>query len=177
MTDVVNPDLMLLLSRSTFALYLSSHNQDRKYIYILLSSLYTRFVRCSHQQVMGPGGAGHTSTGAKQSTSYGRRNLWATCDFKRRTTPYYRWLKMGSPRMTSARRRMQTHTQLYLSLNDRSLSLIIRGAKNNGRKALEILRKHLSSSETRVNGLFTEKRQNRDAYRLCSPRRNSRCVT
>ena len=38
-----------------------------------------------------------------------------------------------------------------------SLSLIIRDAKNDGRKALEILRKHyLSSSETRVIGLFTE---------------------
>ena len=51
----------------------------------------------------------------------------------------------------------EAYAELCLSLDDRSLSLIIRDAKNDGRKALEILRKHyLSSSETRVIGLFTE---------------------
>lgn len=51
----------------------------------------------------------------------------------------------------------QAYAELCLSLDDRSLSLIIRDAKNDGRKALEILRKHyLSSSETRVICLFTE---------------------
>ena len=51
----------------------------------------------------------------------------------------------------------EAYAELCLSLDDRSLSLIIRDAKNDGRKALEILRKHyLFSSETRVIGLFTE---------------------
>ena len=51
----------------------------------------------------------------------------------------------------------EAYAELRLSLDDRSLSLIIRDAKNDGCKALEILRKHyLSSSEMHVIGLFTE---------------------
>ena len=51
----------------------------------------------------------------------------------------------------------EAFAELTLSLDDRSLSLIIRDAKNNGRKALGILRAHyLSSSETRVIGLYTD---------------------
>ena len=48
------------------------------------------------------------------------------------------------------------YAELCLSLDDCSLSLIIR-EKNDGRKSLKILCKHyLSSSERRVIGLYTE---------------------
>jgi hypothetical protein len=54
-------------------------------------------------------------------------------------------------------RNAEAYAELCLSLDDRSLSLIIRDAKNDGRAALKILRDHyLSASETRVIGLYTE---------------------
>ena len=57
----------------------------------------------------------------------------------------------------SPEKNAEAFAELCLSLDDRSLSLIIRDAKNDGRKALQILRNHyLSSSETRVIGLYTE---------------------
>ena len=108
---------------------------------------------------MGPEAAGRTSTEMNKDTSCGRRNFWVTCDCKSYTTPSCPRRKVDLPRINSATTRTQKHiyAELCLSLDDRSLSLIIRDAKNDGRKALEILRKHyLSSSETRVIGLFTE---------------------
>ena len=51
----------------------------------------------------------------------------------------------------------EAFAELTLSIDDRSLSLVLRDAKDDGRKALKILRTHyLSSSETRVIGLYTE---------------------
>jgi len=51
----------------------------------------------------------------------------------------------------------EAFAELALSVDDRSLSLILRDAKNKGREALKILRQHyMSASETRVIGLYTE---------------------
>ena len=51
----------------------------------------------------------------------------------------------------------EAFAELSLCLDDKSLTLIFRDAKDDGRKALGILRGHyLSSSETRVIGLYTE---------------------
>ena len=51
----------------------------------------------------------------------------------------------------------EAFAELTLCLDDKSLTLIFRDAKDDGRKALSILRGHyLSSSETRVIGLYTE---------------------
>ena len=51
----------------------------------------------------------------------------------------------------------EAFAELCLALDDRSLSLIIRDAKNDGRKSLEILRQHyMAASEMRVIGLYTE---------------------
>ena len=48
----------------------------------------------------------------------------------------------------------EAFAELSLALNDRSLSLIIHDAKNDGRKSLKILRQHfVAASETRVIGL------------------------
>ena len=63
---------------------------------------------------------------------------------------------LATDKLTSEKN-ADAYPELCLSLDDRSLSLIIRDAKNDGRKSLAILRKHyLSSSETRVIGLYTE---------------------
>ena len=48
----------------------------------------------------------------------------------------------------------EAFAELLLCLDDKSLTLIFRDAKDEGRKALEI--HYLSSSETRVIGLYTE---------------------
>lgn len=51
----------------------------------------------------------------------------------------------------------EAFAELALSVDDRTLSLILRDAKNKGREALKILRQHyMSASETRVIGLYTE---------------------
>ena len=58
---------------------------------------------------------------------------------------YRRWL--AADKLTSEKN-ADAYPELCLSLDDRSLSLIIRDAKNDGCKSLEILCKHyLSSSE------------------------------
>ena len=52
---------------------------------------------------------------------------------------------------------VDVYAELTLNIDDRSLSLIIRDAKNDRRKAVQILRTHyLPSSMARVIGLFTE---------------------
>jgi hypothetical protein len=51
----------------------------------------------------------------------------------------------------------QVFAELVQFLDDKSLSLIIRDAKNDGRKALRILREHyLGSSKPRIIALYTE---------------------
>ena len=51
----------------------------------------------------------------------------------------------------------EAFAELALSVDDRTLSLILRDAKDKGREALNILRQHyMSASETRVSGLYTE---------------------
>ena len=56
-----------------------------------------------------------------------------------------------------ASKNAEAYAELSLSIDDRSLSMILRDAKNEGRKSLQILRTHyLSTSETRVIGLYTE---------------------
>ena len=57
----------------------------------------------------------------------------------------------------NAEKNAEAFAELSLCIDDRSLSLVLRDAKNDGRKALKILRTHYqSSSETRVIGLYTE---------------------
>ena len=63
----------------------------------------------------------------------------------------------GGSRDVDADKNAEAFAELSLSIDDRSLSLILRDAKNDGRKALSLLRAHyLSRSETRVIGLYME---------------------
>ena len=71
------------------------------------------------------------------------------------------------------RRRREEHfsfAQLILCLDDRSLSLVMRDAKDDGRKALKILRNHyMGKSKPRVLALYTE---------LTSPQKgHDECIT
>ena len=57
----------------------------------------------------------------------------------------------------SPEKNAEAFAELCLALDDRSLSLIMRDAKNGGRRSLQILRQHyIAESETRVIGLYTE---------------------
>ncbi len=57
----------------------------------------------------------------------------------------------------NAEKNAEAFAELSLCIDNRSLSLVLRDAKNDGRKALKILCMHYqSSSETRVIGLYTE---------------------
>ena len=86
---------------------------------------------------MGPEAAGRTSTGTNE--------LWET-----KFLGHMRLQKLHdailppaeggvAQNKLSAEKNAEAYAELCLSLDDRSFSLIIRDAKNNGRKALEIL--------------------------------------
>ena len=63
----------------------------------------------------------------------------------------------GGAEENDAEKNAEAFAELALAIDDKSLSLILRDAKNDGRKALQLLREHyLSKSETRVIGLYTE---------------------
>src|SRR6218665_2937240 len=58
---------------------------------------------------------------------------------------------------TDAERNAESFAELIQCLDDRSLSLVIRDAKDNGKKALEILREHyLGKSKPTIISLYTE---------------------
>ena len=107
---------------------------------------------------MGPGPAGHFLTGMKKGTS-----CWEVkfVGYLRLQKLHDMILQPGEGGLAAdkldAGKNAEAFAELTLSIDDRSLSLVLRDAKDDGRKALKILRTHyLSSSETRVIGLYTE---------------------
>ena len=65
-------------------------------------------------------------------------------------------LSATSPDDVNANKNAEVFALLVQCLDDRSLSLIIRDADNDGRKALEILREHyLSKGKPKVISLYT----------------------
>ena len=78
--------------------------------------------------------------GMNKDTSCGRRNFWVTCDCKSFTTPSCPPAEGGLAQdKLRDDKNAEAYAELCLSLNDCSLSLIIRDAKNDECKALEIL--------------------------------------
>ena len=61
------------------------------------------------------------------------------------------------PKEVDVEKNIDSFAQLILCLDDRSLSLVMRDAKDDGRKALKILRNHyMGKSKPRVLALYTE---------------------
>ena len=66
-------------------------------------------------------------------------------------------LAKEEPKEGNVEKNIDAFAQLIQCLDDRSLSLVMRDAKDDGRKALKILRNHyMGKSKPRVLALYTE---------------------
>ena len=114
---------------------------------------------------MGPE-EGCFSMATKASTSCGKLSSWATWGFRSYIMYSWDWRARKSHQMKKDKPML---SELVQCLDDRSLSLVIRDARDDGRKALEILRQHYQGKgKPRVIALYTEltslkKRENESA--------------
>ena len=66
-------------------------------------------------------------------------------------------ISAADPSTVDPAKNAEVFAQLAIFLDDRSLSLIMRDAKDDGRKALEILNEHyISKGKPKVISLYTE---------------------
>ncbi|PIK37656.1 hypothetical protein BSL78_25527 [Apostichopus japonicus] len=122
------------------------------------------------QQVMGPGviqevdGRDFASTGTKMNTNCGKRNFSDIYMMKLKDTilgldvPPEGEAGSGQPNVNDVvGKNEECYAELIQFLDDKSLSLVMRDAADDGRKALKILREHYSNQgKPRIITLYTE---------------------
>ena len=115
---------------------------------------------------------------SKAIVRWWRGQIWVSWSFE---TPQIVRCYLGrrGAKRRNVEKNIDAFAQVIQCLDDRSLSLVMRDAKDYGRKAWKILRNHyIGKSKQRVLSLYTEftsLQKGHDEW-LCTTRRNRSCI-